>query len=92
MIRLKKSEEFNQWVERVTAEEMKKFQRALSRGEDMDKLLEQYSENISKKIMHYIFLELKESAKQDYDLAKDIESYNKNYLSKTTRPNDHVSD
>lgn len=88
MIRLNKNESVDEWVTRVTANEMKNAAKRIKNGEDVDDVLNDYSEIFTKKIMHFIFIELKKAAIQPYDNEMSIKDYHDLYISRVKRPHD----
>lgn len=92
MLRINKSEDFSQWVARVTQYEIAEFNKSVANGKPVDAALDTYSKNITAKISHAIIIEIKNSSICYYDVAESKKSYDNLYLSKTNRPGDHVED
>jgi glutamyl-tRNA reductase len=90
-MRIRSNETYEDWVERVRAFELDRARKQLAKGIDTKEVLESMSERISKKILHPILTDLKDTPRS-FDLAANKKAYEEAYLRKNSPKPDHVSE
>ena len=90
-MRKEKDQDILEWAEQARVYELNLAKNRIAKGEDELEVISEMSKRLRKKILHPI-LDALNNRPFNYDPVKSQERYYQNYLSKTQRVADHVSD
>ena len=90
-MRKEKDQDIIEWAEQARVYELNLAKDRIAKGEDVLEVMSEMSKRLKKKILHPI-LNAINNRPSSYDPVKSQKSYYQNYLSKTQKVADHVSD
>ena len=90
-MRKEKDQDIIEWAEQARIYELNLAKQRIAKGEDKIEVISEMSKRLKKKLLHPL-LDVLNNRPSNYDPVKAQENYQKNYLSKTKKVADHVSD
>lgn len=94
-MRLKENQTFDSWMESVQSHELKIAQKKIDNGHSIELVLEELSNNITKKYMHFVHVMLRRAISESFNqesLERSKLAYEEKYLKNTKPRADHVED
>jgi glutamyl-tRNA reductase len=82
-LRYNPDEGYDSWLARIQSHELKLAHQKLAQGQPLDQVMEELSQNLTKKFLHPIFAALHEPNK-DYDMEQSRARYHETM--KTVKP------
>lgn len=91
-MRKQTDETYEQWLERVQKYEYELALEKISKGVPVDEVMERMSRNITQKMLHPIFVELRNIPVDEAAFALSKKQYADYYIKKVPRAADHIDD
>jgi glutamyl-tRNA reductase len=91
-IRLQPGETYDSWTSRVQIHELLIAKQKIAKGIPIDRVLEDMSKNIVKKLLHPLIKLLTNTPINMSEFEASKKAYEENYINKTDRVADHVDD
>jgi len=91
-MRKSESQDIMEWAEQARIYELEIAKNRIAKGENEYEVMTDMSKRLSKKLLHPIIDIVKIMRSSNYDPIKAQKNYEENYLCKTSRVPDHVSD
>jgi glutamyl-tRNA reductase len=92
-LRIRPDESFESWATRVKEFEIDRARKRITKGEDVNLVLEEMSKAVTKKLLHPIINAIQDSTNTaTYDNAASKKAYTDNYINKVGSKADHVQD
>lgn len=90
-MRIKPTETYEEWTERVRLFELDHARKELAKGIPIDEVLERMGKRINQKLMHPILTAIRDTP-VEFDLEASKKAYKEAYLDKNSPKPDHLTD
>ena len=91
-MRLRDNESYYDWADRVQDHEYRRAKEEVTKGKNIDRILETMSYRITNKLLHPIYRAIMEQHISEFDPVKDRDEYYKKFLQNHTPVADHVAE
>jgi glutamyl-tRNA reductase len=91
-MRIQAGETYEQWADRVRRYEYGLALTKIAKGIPVEAVMERMTKNITQKMLHPVFAELRDIPIDQAAFAASKKSYEETYINKVSRAADHVDD
>lgn len=89
-LKFKNVEVFDEWAIMAAEFEKQKALEKIKRGIDIEQVLEEFSKNMTAKLLHPVIKAIQSAAIMPYNNDQDIQRYKELYLDKSSKVADHI--
>lgn len=91
-MRINPNETYESWANRVQEFELAQARRELANGTDVNLVMEAMAARIQQKLLHPMFISIREGLREKFDVEKNRKAYEEAYLKNNDPKPDHLTD